>query len=245
MKLSEENENPEFIIHNPKEIAAILIGLMKSRTAINLDSQCGVRMVSSVLKVSHEARHVYLDISPDSRINDQIIYSSHVSFSTQTDIKVRWRSTHLLRATLPDGDAFATAIPEAIERIQRRGSFRISTPHGKDALFCKIPTHESIYEAALFDISAGGMAVLIKGALPDNFLQGEQLSGCSIKFPEVGNVPVVLKICRIGEANMTSSGEQVTRIGMEFVNLSRGADNVIQRYIIQLQAENLAHFGVV
>lgn len=239
MKLAEGNENPEFAIHNSKEIASILGGLVKSRTAIKLDTQCGVSFVTSVLKVNHEDNYVHLDISPDNRINDQIILSKHVTFSTQSGIKVRWHSTHLQRVVMPDGDALSKALPTMIERIQRREDFRLNTPQGKDALICKIPLDEGIIEAAIFDMSAGGVGISIKGVLPDSFYQGEQFVGCSIEFPGIGAVPVGVKICRVWETSKTKSDEQVTRIGMQFVNLSRGAVNVIQRHTNELQVESI------
>lgn len=237
-------ENPEFAIHNRKEIAAILDGLVKARTMINLDAQGGVSLVTSLLKVSAEGNYVYIDISPDNRINEQIIGSKHVNFSTQTGIKVRWHSTHLHRVTLPDGDALSMVLPAVIERIQRREYFRLNTPQGKDALICKIPVDEEIFEAVLFDMSAGGIGVSIKGVLPDNFSQGGQFTGCSIEFPEIGVVPVGVRICRVWEPSKTKSGEQLHRFGMEFVNLSRGAANVIQRHMNQLESERIATSGL-
>lgn len=236
----EEKENPEFAIHNRKEIAAILGDLVKTRTAINLDIQGGVSLVTAVLEVSNEDNHVHLDISPDDRINDQIIHSDHVSFSTQTGIKVRWHSTRLHRIFLPDGAALSMSFPAVIERIQRREHFRAGTPRGKDALVCKIPVDENNFEAILFDMSAGGIGVSINGALPDNFSQGGQFSGCSIELPEAGNVPVNLRICRVLGTSKTRIGELVTRFGMEFVNLSRGASNIIQRHMVRLESESLA-----
>jgi c-di-GMP-binding flagellar brake protein YcgR len=244
MTHSEENENPEFAIHNHKEIAAILGGLMKSRAVINLDTQGGVSLVTSVLEVSNEDNYVYLDISPDNSINDQIIHSKHVTFSTQTGIKVRWHSTHLHRVILPDGDALSMVLPAVIERIQRREYFRLNTPQGKEAIVCKIPVDEDIFEATVFDMSVGGVGVSIKGVLPDNFSQAGQFAGCSIEFPEIGIVLVGLRICRVWETSKIKSGELSTRFGMEFVNLSRGASNVIQRHMNQLQAESVATLEV-
>jgi c-di-GMP-binding flagellar brake protein YcgR len=241
---SEEKENPEFVIRNRKEIAAILGDLVKLRTAINLDTQDGMSLVTSILKVSNEGNYVYLDISQDNRINDQIIHSKHVNLSTQTGIKVRWHTTHLHRVALPDGDALSMAFPAVIERIQRREYFRLNTPQGKEVLICKIPVDDNNFEATILDMSAGGMGVSIKGILPDNFSQGGQFTDCSINFPEIGIVPVGLRICRVWETSKTKTGEQVNRFGMEFVNLSRGASNVIQRHINQLQAESLATLRV-
>jgi len=240
MKHADENENPEFAIHNRKEIAAVLGDLVKSRTAINLDIQEGASLVTSVLKVSNEGNYVYLDISSDNRINDKITHSNHVNFSTQTGIKVRWQSTHLHCVALQDGNALSTAFPAVIERIQRREYFRLNTPQGRDALICKIPICGNIVEAILFDMSAGGIGASIKGELSDKLSQGEQFNGCSIEFPEVGVVPVCLRICRVWETSKTRSGEQVARFGMEFVNLSRGASNIVQRHMNQLQSESVA-----
>lgn len=237
-------KNQEFAIHNRKEIAAIFANLVKSRTAINLDAQSGVSFLTSVLKVSNEGNYVYLDISPDDRINDQIIHGKHVNFSTRTGIEVRWHSSHLHRVVLPDGDAFSIAFPAVIERIQRREYFRFNTPQGKDALICKIPVDGDIFEATILDMSAGGIGVSIKGELSDNFSRGGQFAGCSITFPEIGAVPVCVRICRVWEPGTTKSSEQVTRLGMEFVNLGRGASNVIQRHLNQLQAESLTTPGV-
>lgn len=239
MEFHEENEHPDFIIHNRKEMASILGGLVKSRAAINLDTQCGASMVTKVLKVSDEENYIHLDISPDNAINDQIIRSNHVNFSTQNGIIVRWHSTHMHRVPLPDGDALSNAFPSAIERIQRRESFRLKIPQGKDALICKIPVDNDIIEATIIDMSTGGVGISIKGALPDSFSQGGQFSGCGIEFPGIGNVPVGVRICRIWEASNTKSSEQVTCLGMEFVNLSRGAGNVIQRHLNELQVKSL------
>ena len=230
--------NPDFAIHNHKEIAFILDDLVKNRTAINLDTSDGASLLTSVLKVSSAGNYVYVDVGPDNRINDQIINSKKVNFSTQTGVKVRWHSMHLHRVSLPDGDAFSMAFPAFIERIQRREYFRLNTPQGSNVLICKIPDEEGIIEATLVDMSAGGIGVSIKGTLPESFSQGAQLQGCSIEFPEIGVVPVSLKICRAWEIK-TKSGEEIRRIGLEFANLSRGASNVIQRHMVELEKDQI------
>ena len=236
-------ENPDFAVHNRKEIAFILNDLVKDRTAINLRTPDGVGLLTLVLKVNPEGNYVYVDAGPDDRINDQIINSKKVNFSAQSSVEVRWHSTHLHRVSLPDGDVFSMAFPAFVERIQRREYFRLSTPQGSNALICKIPDEEeNIIEATLIDMSAGGIGVSIKGTLPESFSQGAQLQGCSIEFPGVGVVPVGLKICRAWKMK-TKSGEEVHRVGMEFVNLSRGASNVIQRHMVELEKDQINKVG--
>lgn len=234
-------ENPEFALHNRKEIVFILEDLAKHRAPINLDTHDGVALVTAVLGVHIESNQVFMDISSDEQINQQITNSKHVSFATQAGVRVRWHSTHLRLLALNDGrDAFAMHVPSVVERIQRREYFRLSTPQGSKAMICKIPTEDRIVEAPLYDISVGGVGIAIRGELDPVFSKGEILEECSINFPVVGIVPMSLRVCGKWVSINTKSGEQIHRIGLEFVNLSRGASNVIQRYMIQLEAEKIS-----
>jgi c-di-GMP-binding flagellar brake protein YcgR len=95
-------------------------------------------------------------------------------------------------------------------------------------------------EASLVDISVGGVQILIRGELPSIMTKGAVVPGCSIQFPQIGAVPLTLKFCGIWSSTDSKSGQQSHRIGMEFLNLSRGAGNLIQRYLIELEQEHLA-----
>lgn len=237
--MTHSEDNSPFASHNRKEIAFILAGLAKHFTPIKLETLDGTRLQTVVLDVSAEDNYVYLDAGPDSRINDKIIRSKGVNFSSQTSIEVRWNTTHLRLMSLPDGDVFSMAFPAFVERIQRREYFRLSTPKGGNALICRIPVAADVVEGVLLDMSAGGIGVSIKGALPESLSQGAQLQGCSIKFPASGVVPVEMKICRV-MAVVTNNGEETHHVGIELVNLSRGASNVVQRQMIELEKEQLS-----
>jgi c-di-GMP-binding flagellar brake protein YcgR len=232
--------NQQFAIHNHVEIVHVLNELAKHRVLINLETHEGDALVTTVLYVSGDRKFVCIDVSSDDEINKKIADSKLVSFETQSEIKVRWHSTHLQLVTAKDGLAFSLHVPSVIERIQRREYFRLYTPQGSNALLCKIPLDEEKYfEVALVDMSAGGIGVTYRGASNDVFVQGAILEGCSIDFPEIGRVPMNLRVCGIWKSTSTKSGEQIHRIGMEFSGLSRGVTNVIQRYMIQLEAEKI------
>lgn len=234
-----ENESP-YAIHNHVEIVHVLNELAKHRVLINLQTREGVSLVTSVLYVSGDRKFVCIDVSPDDRINQQITDSRHVSFETQSEIKVRWHSSHLQLVSAADGLAFSLHVPAVIERIQRREYFRLYTPQGNRALMCRIPTEGGDIEVTLVDMSAGGIGVTYRGTPHEVFVQGAVLEGCSIDFPEIGRVPMSLRVCGIWNSTSTKSGEQIHRIGMQFVNLSRGVTNVVQRYMIQLEAEKIS-----
>jgi c-di-GMP-binding flagellar brake protein YcgR len=236
-----QSDNSEFSIHNRKEIVHILEDLVKHRIALNLSADEGTHLVTALLGVNADANQVYLDNSSDEHLNQQITASQYISFSTQTGVKVRWHSTHLRQIAMMDGgDAFVMQIPAAIERIQRREYFRLNTPQGSRALICKIPAGDEILEVNIIDMSVGGLGISLRGERNEIFSQGAILEGCSVHFPVVGIVPVKLRVCGMWGSNATKSGEQIHRIGLEFVELGRGAGNVIQRYLIQLEAEKIS-----
>lgn len=233
-------DDSPFALHNRLEIVFVLEELAKHRIAINLDTAEGVGLVTSVLGVSSEGNHVYMDISADEQLNEKITNSRHVSFVTQTGVKVRWHSSHLHLVELQDGDAFSMLVPSVIERVQRREYFRLNTPQGSNALTCKIPTETGVMETTIVDISVGGIGISVRGVPHEMFSQGALLQGCSITLPVIGAVPTNLRVRGIWTSIQTKSGEQMCRIGLEFDGLSRGAANVIQRLIIQLEAEKIS-----
>ncbi len=235
--------NPEdspYALHNHKEIVFILEDLSKNNTSINLDTHEGAGLVTSVLGVDTEDNVIYLDIGHDPKTNEKIKKSHQITFSTQTGVKVRWYSTHLDMIAMTDGDAFYMEIPSVIERIQRREYFRLDTPKGSRALICKIPAGEDIIEVIIEDMSVGGLGLSVKGTPHEIFSQGAMLDGCSVEFPAAGSVPFRLRICGIWPSAKTKSGEIVHHIGMEFVNVSRGVESVIQRYMVQLERDRIS-----
>jgi c-di-GMP-binding flagellar brake protein YcgR len=239
--MTQRVEDSDFAIHNRKEIIFILEDLAKHRPALNLDAHNGSSLLTAVLKVDAEDGVVYLDVSGDNRINEKVVTSDHVTFSTQTGVRVRWHADDIELVKLPDGDAFSISLPDAIERIQRREYFRLNTPQGAKALICKIPVSETeTLSVPVVDMSVGGIGLSLRGAVPPNFSQGAILEGCSIEFPVVGPVPLNLKVCGVFGSNKTRSGDELHHIGLEFMNLSRGAGNVVQRYMIQLESERIS-----
>ena len=245
-------DKSEFAIHNRMEIVFTLNDLAKGRIAINLDGNQGASLLTTILSVNSDQNQLLVDCSRDDNLNERIVNSKRVHFYTSTGVKVRWYSTGLRVIARSDGNVFAMPVPPVIERVQRRQHFRLNTPQGRHALICKIPLRNEeddenedameFLEATIMDMSAGGICISFKGNLPDNFSQGVEISGCSFELPDVGRIPINLRICRAWH-HKTHSGEEMHKVGMEFINLSRGASNVIQRYMIELEKNQLSVAG--
>ncbi|MDD4910789.1 MAG: flagellar brake protein [Sideroxydans sp.] len=234
-------ENSPFAIRGHNEIVFILEDLAKHQALITLETHEGVVLVTTIFYVSADGKYVCIDVAADDHINERIVDSHHVTFVTQTNIKVRWFSSHLQLVVMKNGGyAFSMHVPSVIERIQRREYFRLDTPRGKEALICKIPTEAGIIELPLMDMGAGGIGVNVKGEIPPVLLHSEVLEGCSIELPDVGRVPINLRVRGEWSCVKTPMGDEFHRIGLQFEGLSRGASNVIQRYMTQLEATRLS-----
>lgn len=234
-------EDSPFAIRGHREISFILEDLAKHQTPITLETHDGVVLVTTIFYVSADGQHVCIDVGADDHVNERIVNSNQITFVTQTSIKVRWLSSHLELVVMENGRyAFSVCVPSVIERIQRRDYFRLDTPRGKYALICKIPTKDGILELPLMDMSVGGIGVTIKGKLPSVFLQSALIEGCSIELPEVGRVPMNLRVRGEWSSIMAPSGDEFHRVGLQFEGLSRGAGNIMQRYMTQLEATRLS-----
>lgn len=235
-----ERENSQFAIHNRKEIIFILEDLVKQHTMLNLEAAGGVGLVTAIVALSTDNNYIYLDVSSDEEINDKIVMSKTVKFVTHTGVRIRWRGATPRFVELDDGNAFEMPLPDVIERIQRREYFRLRTPQGAKALICKIPNGDAVYPATIVDISAGGIGISIRGALPGFTSRGAVLTGCSIEFPVVGVVPFTLKVCSSYVSSTAKNGEHMYHVGFSFENISRGASNVIQRHMMHIQSEGIS-----
>lgn len=89
-------------------------------------------------------------------------------------------------------------------------------------------------------MSVGGIGLSIRGDLPEMFSQGAILQGRSVEFPVVGVITLTLKVRGVWASSTTRSGEPMYHIGTEFMNLSRGVGNVVQRHMIHLESERLS-----
>jgi c-di-GMP-binding flagellar brake protein YcgR len=232
-------EDSEYAIRNRREIVFVLEDLVKHRAILNLHTPNGLNVLTSILLVDAESGYLYMDVSQDKAINEQVVSGARATFATQLGVRVRWQSEGIELVEMEDGVAFALEIPEVIERIQRREYFRLKVSQS-NGLVCKMPDGDGICQAPVADMSVGGVGISVRGTVPAILSQGAVLEGCSIEFPSVGVVPLNLRVCGIWVSSTTRSGEHMYHVGLEFVNLSRGASNVVQRYMIQLESERLS-----
>lgn len=237
--MTHDIEKSDFAIHNRKEIVSVLEGMIRERMALNIVTPDGASFLSSVLEINREDDLIYLDISPDDRINNKVSASKLAILYTNGGVEIRWHASHLQIVELPDGNAFFMTIPKVIERIQRREYFRLNTPQGSKTLFCKIIYGSEIYNAPITDMSVGGIGLTVKGEPPAFISQGAILEKCTVDFPGNEPMPLTLKVFGLWPSSKNKLGEQMYHVGLAFVNLTGKASNVVQRFMVQLELERI------
>jgi flagellar brake protein len=238
-------DDDQFAVHHPKEISQILTELGKNKTILNVSFNHGQdQCLTTVIGVDAEKRAVYLDIGLDAGFNKRLLESSHMIFSKDDGIRVRWTSAKIALVKLKDGEALKIALPKSLIRLQRREFFRCQTPVTAP-LICSVPyahplnpKEREIFELMLVDISLGGIGTVISDHLPPVIEVGKVFDDCKLKVPDMGEVNVSLNVRYVKEITL-KTGAHRHRVGLQFINLSRVDERIIQRYVFQLEREAL------
>jgi len=234
----------QFTVQNQKQIIQILNELAKNHEMLKVSFSQDT-CLTSVISVDVHHRVVYLDIGIDDAFNSRLLASSHVTFSKDDGIRLKWTSTQLTLATLKDGKAIKIALPQKLMRLQRREFFRLTTPIANPVL-CIIPIiNEESYnverelELALVDISLGGVGVIVAEPLDQVLVIGASFNQCRINLPDVGETNLTLQVRNISSITM-KDGTVKCRVGLQFISPSRANEGLINRYTYNLERQAMA-----
>jgi c-di-GMP-binding flagellar brake protein YcgR len=246
-----DHNEEQYIVHNPKEVMQILNDLIKHKAMLKVSFNHGADVyLTNIISIDQKVGAVYLDVGVDEEFNRRLFASSHIVFLKEEGVKIKWTSTQVTEVNLKDGKAIKIALPKDLIRLQRRDYYRFATPVANPVM-CRIPVPdvldpevESVLELTLADVSLGGIGAFASAPLNPALVIGQELSGCKIGFPDVGETNLTLMVRNITEIH---SKDVVTkyRIGFVYIEPSRGNEGLINRYvyILERQAIALAHGG--
>lgn len=127
---------------------------------------------------------------------------------------------------------YRAALPEAINYLQRRGSYRVRV--GLDlALFLQLPVDETtLIEGELFDLSMGGLGANVDTKLR---LERGQILPCVLNLPKTDPLQLEIEI-RFVHAE---EHKPTQRIGASFRNMQPRQQTLLRRLVTQLEREML------
>ncbi len=231
-------EDSDFYVLSKTEIISILRDLQEARESVALFFG-GQSMLTSVLKVSSAKELVYLDCNINKELNALAVASKRLTFvSTLQNVKIQFEIPRMEFTEYSGEPAFVLKLPKAVLRLQRRESFRISTPTATP-ITCSIllPSGTRI-TAVVVDISAGGLAIF--GSPEEMKLDLMAIyRNCLITLPDSERFHVDLQVRGIFDIAMKNNVTK-KRIGLQFIDIPNHAQSILQRYLMKLQMEQRA-----
>lgn len=241
---TQQFDEEQYIVQNPKAIIQILNDLSKQHEMLKVSFNHDV-CLTNVISVDAKNNAVYLDIGLDDAFNSRLLASHQVVFSKDDGIRIKWTSTNISLATLKDGKAIKIALPQQVMRLQRREFFRLATPI-VNPVPCQIPITDAanpaadrIIELTLVDVSLGGIGATVADPLDPLFVIGTNFDHCKISFPDVGQTNLTLQVRNITPITV-KEGITKHRIGLQFIEPSRGNEGLINRYTHNLERQAMA-----
>jgi c-di-GMP-binding flagellar brake protein YcgR len=230
----------DFEIDSPREIITLLraIGDKKQLVRMLIKGETDV-CLTAVLYVDADNSAVYLDCPVDTEQCRRAGMAARIAFETTLDkIRILFSTSQVEQVTFEERPALKIAIPETMIRLQRREFYRMATPVGMPVQVA-IPLPEELGGGtALFplaDISCGGIAIFDHKRVLGNCLGGH-FQKCVFELPEIGNVTTALHMRNALDMTLLNN-KTSHRLGCEFVGISRGNLNLVQRYITKLERE--------
>ncbi len=240
-----------FLVHNPKEILRIFNDFLKGKSTLSVSFNQGAEGFLTTIIAVDETKHLaYLDLGRDDTFNARLAASHDVTFTYHEGIETRWTSAHPKIVMLKDGKALCIGFPHDLLRIQRREFHRLATP-SRTPVICRAPVpspagtepaEESYLELTLQDISVGGIGIIVTGPLDSRLSTGAVFNNCKIDLPDVGSTNLTLEVkwCK----PIPTTDETIKhRLGMEFINPSRGNQALIQKYTFILESASLTQLA--
>lgn len=230
-----------FSIQNPKQIINHLSLLVKNKCL--LTARFGANnesYITTLLGVNEANNSVILDYGSKEDLNQRILNAGRVAFDTDYNgIKVSFTGSALKKITYKNDPAFSMPIPKSLYWMQRREYYRVKSPISK-ASYCQliIEGREPV-NLKLYDISLTGFAMLnVSREISDLLVPGSSIPQSKLILADTGEGMISFEI-RAKYIINPDKLQKIQKIGCRFIDLARPVEEIIQRYMHQIQREDL------
>lgn len=235
------NDISSFSIQNSKQIINHLSMLIKSKCL--LSARFGANdesYITALLDINEKNNTVVLDYGPKEDLNRRILKASKINFDTEfSGIDVSFFGTELKKITYKGESAFSMPIPKALFWMQRREYFRVKMPLSKPSYCQLILEGRPPVNLKLYDLSLSGFAMLnVSKEVSELLIPGASLSECKLILSDAGEGIISFEICSKYVINPDKL-QKIQKIGCKFIEITRPAEEIIQRYMQQIQREDL------
>jgi len=237
------NDNSSFTVYNRRQIIHNLSILIKNKCLVSVRFDEGKAFfLTAILDIDETNNAMIFDYGPKEVLNKQLLNSTRIIFQADfAGIKSSFRSNTPKQILYNGEPAFTIPIPESIFWMQRREYFRIKSPRSKGSYCQLILKDREPINLMLYDISLTGFSVLnTSGEISDLLVSGTQFERCKLVLSETGEDVISFKVCSKLIMNPNKIDRlKIQKIGCLFTHITPVFESVVQRYINQLQRENI------
>jgi len=231
----------KYTLASPVEIIHHLRAIIKNGYMVTVFSNKGKTFIlTRLLAIDTDDQTLIFDWGSDTETNQQLMASERNVFVCSPDgVKTQFITGQVHEVKYEGKPAFEVSLPEQIIKLQRREFFRIRTPVG-NPLLCNIRDYPGApIDLPVFDISLGGTALWLPELTTEGFDIGQLYTDCSLELKPFGVLHATLEV-RHRLPVQLRNGQDAVRVGCSFIRLPTSMENIIQRYVGQLERERRA-----
>lgn len=228
-----------YAVTSALEIISVLKNIQMRQALLQLRIQPGTgSIVTTLLNVDNEGNALIFDSAPTEQLTQRITAAGRLNFEASVDsVHVSFQTGPAVACTHEDAPALRVPFPSQLIRVQRRDYFRIATPVSRPVM-CTIKVDDKPHSLPLDDISVGGISIFDDGAALDHTI-GVVYEDCTVLLPDIGTITVTLRVAHYKEITLPN-GRVRYRLGCSFESPNGATVNLVQRYVTQLQREEIA-----
>jgi c-di-GMP-binding flagellar brake protein YcgR len=235
-----ENEST-YSLYSPSQIVNRLMLLFNNKCLLSADiGDSRDSFLTTIIEIDKEKKTIILDYGPKEYLNNQLLNASKTMFRTEfTGIKAGFRGESIKKIRHNGEWAFAMPIPKSMLWLQRREFYRIRSPIAKYS-YCEIilPDQEPL-KLNIYDISVSGFSMLTYSTpLAAQLLEMGHFEKCKLVLTDAGEGIIsfdVLYTCIINPPKLN----KIEKLGCKFTEVEKAFDTTIQRYMQQIEREDL------
>ncbi len=227
-----------FMIGAKLEILHILNALMRKAALITVNIDAREFFLTSLLGIDEKSNRLYFERGRASAGIPNIRTDRKISYRTKLDqVEIRFSSTGMRSTIYAGNEAYEIPLPEELQRIQRRDSYRVQTPLIK-ALKCRLTREDApkldAVELNIINISCGGIAIQCP---PEQFKPqiGDRYD-CLLLLPGSSGLQVTVTVCDTNETKLLN-GNKSRHTGCALVAPPESTRAAIQRYIMTMERQ--------
>ena len=221
----------------PTQIAHVLQRLTRHHTLITVRlPECENSFSSTILAFERATGMLAIDeLNPEE---------GHALLLTRKALRISARlkgiavdfETTLQEVSQEDGIAiYKVAVPSMLHYHQRRAHFRAVIGVAHEVPIILGTSQGLVIEGRVHDISPGGIGALFPQQTPDVLQCGERVDHCVIRLPRNQTVHSALEVCFVDPSEAPAQ----LRIGGRFIDMTRGNEHLIARFIADLERQRL------